>query len=118
SSPIVKPKTTPESPTTDQPPTPRLSMVRQSLDSSRPLRQHQTFALSELKRAASGAYKAPAPALPTSAQSAVPPPASQASAPSLLASESPSFPLPSGSVSTPVQEPQSLWRDSLRNAAV
>ncbi|KAF9438973.1 hypothetical protein BGZ76_002266 [Entomortierella beljakovae] len=67
-------------------------------------------------RATSGAYRAPVPSLPVNISQSLPPPP-QMSTPTPPTSDFPTFPSPPGTSLATVQEPQRLWRESLRNAA-
>lgn len=93
---------------TEQAPPATVYRSRPSLDANR--YQQQLNGYVEPPRApATGAYRAPVPALPPSAQvSSLPPP--------LSSLETAAFPLPPQSYPHS-QEPQRLWRESLRNAA-
>lgn len=104
---------------TEQQPPPRFQRPRQSLESSR-YQQQQLNPYVEPPRLRSGAYKAPVPSLPASAQSASPsppPPQAPTPPPPRPSFDSPAFPSPPHSTTSPIQEPQRLWRESLRNAA-
>ncbi|KAG0053830.1 hypothetical protein BGZ83_000374 [Gryganskiella cystojenkinii] len=105
---------------TEQPAPPRTYRPRPSLDVNR--YQQQMNGYVEPPRAPNaGAYKAPVPALPPSvvAQIASLPPPPQISTPPLPTLDTASFPFPpaASSSQTSSQEPQRLWRESLRNAA-
>ncbi|KAF9929554.1 hypothetical protein BGZ67_006268 [Mortierella alpina] len=102
----------------EQPPA-RFQRPRQSLDSNR-YQQQQLNPYVEPPRLRSGAYKAPVPSLPVSAQSASPsppPPQAPSPPPPRPSVDSPAFSSPPHSTNSPIQEPQRLWRESLRNAA-
>ncbi|KAF9952213.1 hypothetical protein BGZ72_006436, partial [Mortierella alpina] len=109
-----------DSRSTEQPPPPRFQRPRQSLDSSR-YQQQQLNPYVEPPRLRSGAYKAPVPSLPASVQQSAspspPPPQVPSPPPPRPSVDSPAFPSPPHSVTPPIQEPQRLWRESLRNAA-
>ncbi|KAF8938762.1 hypothetical protein BGZ58_000212 [Dissophora ornata] len=95
---------------------PRVYGPKPALETSQ-LDQHQQNAYLEFRRTTSGAYRAPAPLPPIITQATSLPPPPKISTPPLPSTDAPSF-LPSpGSISSPVQEPQRLWRESLRNAA-
>ncbi|KAF9358472.1 hypothetical protein BGX34_008918 [Mortierella sp. NVP85] len=130
SSPIMK--AVASSNTTEQPA--RLDGSRLTSESNREEAQRNTP--TELSRANFGAYKAPVPSpppgttrfapnllsLPPPPQTATPPLPSTPQFPSLpatppLSTDMPSFPPPHGGAPMPVQGPQRLWRESLRNAA-
>ncbi|KAG0200655.1 hypothetical protein BGX28_006337, partial [Mortierella sp. GBA30] len=106
-----------ESISMEQPTPSRFHHPRQSLESSRYHQQQSINQYVEPPRMKSGAYKAPVPLLPHSAQTASPSPPSHLSPPPRASLDSPSYPSPPLSASSPIQEPQRLWRESLRNAA-
>ncbi|CAO3571359.1 unnamed protein product [Mortierella alpina] len=102
-----------------EPAPPRFQRPRQSLDSNR-YEQQQLNPYVEPPRLRSGAYKAPVPSLPASVQSASaspPPPQTPTPPPPRPSIDSPAFPSPPHSSTSSIQEPQRLWRESLRNAA-